>query len=229
MIPKLKLTTILFDAGGVLYHRPRQDRHLAAFLEQHGLALRHRKIADRALRAARFDVQSGRITREVFYDAILRVHGLTDESLFPAGREALLSDAADIELYPGVRDVLNVLEEAEYLLGVVSDSAHPAGQKIAWLAERGLSPGLWRAFVVSSEIGALKMECTPFTRALDRLGVTAQEAAFVGHAGHELLCAHEMGITTVAFMLDDPAVETDYVIGSFYGLQDLFLKDRDQG
>lgn len=222
----MPLKAILFDAGGVLYHRPRQDRHLAAFLGQHGLTLRHRKIVTNALRAAKFDVQSGRITCETFYDAILRVHGLQDESLFPEGHVALLRDAADIELYPGVVDTLDRLEAAGYRLGVVSDSAHPAGQKIAWLAERGLSPGIWRAFVVSSEIGALKVECIPFQRALQRMEVTAAETAFVGHAPHELECAGEMGMMTIAFMLDNPGVATDHIIGSFYHLQALLLADQ---
>lgn len=217
------LTAVLMDAGGVLYHRPRQDRHLTAFLEGHGLTLRHRRVADRALRAALFDVRSGRIDLDTFYDAVLRVHGIEDEALFPAGREALLQDAADIELYPGVRETLDALEAAGIRLGVVSDSGHVAGEKIAWLAQRGLSPSLWAAFVVSSEVGSLKLDCTPFTHALDRLEVPADAVAFVGHATEELRCAGELGMTTIAFMPDDLAAPSDHVIGSFYGLGDLLL------
>ncbi len=219
----MPIQAILFDAGGVLYHRPREDNHLSAFLEPHDLKLRHRKVVDRALRAARFDVQSGRISREMFYDAILRVHGVEDAALFPEGRAALLRDAADIELYPGVEETLHRLYEAGYRLGVVSDSAHPTREKLDWLVARGLPLALWDVFLVSCEQRQLKAEGALFEHALTQLMLDWDEVAFVGHDTSELARAAELGMTTIAFMPDDPATETEYVITSFYGLQDLFL------
>jgi FMN phosphatase YigB (HAD superfamily) len=219
----MAITTILFDDGGVLYHRPRADRHLAAFLQEHGLALRHRSAVARALRAARFDVQSGRIPREAFFDAVLRVHGVQDERLFPAGREALLADAADIELFPGVREMLGTLYRAGFRLGVVSDTAHPAHDKMAWLAQRGIAPEWWAAFAVSSESGMLKPGGASFERALAQLSTAPREAAFVGHDAAELGAARDLGLTTIAFLPDDPAAHVDHAITSFYGLQALFV------
>ena len=221
----MSITAILFDAGGVLYHRPRTDRHLAAFLSRHSLKLRHRSTVERAMRAGLFDVQSGRISRAAFYDAILRVHGVQDESLFPDGREALLQDAADIELFPGVLETLQTLYTAGLRLGVISDSAHPAHDKIEWLTARGIPATIWRAFIVSSEAGMLKTGGLIFERALQLLGTTASETAFVGHNSAELARAAEMGLITVAFMPDDPAIQTHYRIGSFYSLRDLWLPD----
>jgi FMN phosphatase YigB (HAD superfamily) len=219
----MPIQAILFDAGGVLYHRPREDRHFEAFLNEHGLTMRHRQIVEKGLRAATFDVQSGRISRDVFYDALMRIHGLDDDALFPAGRTALLRDAADIELFPGVIETLHTLYEAGYKLGVVSDTAHPAADKINWLAARGLDPSLWDAFVVSSEVGQLKTGRPIFEQALAPMGVNWDEAAFVGHNTVELLNAADFGLVTIAFMPDDPSVETAYMISSFYGLQDLFI------
>ncbi|MBI5960122.1 MAG: HAD family hydrolase [Chloroflexi bacterium] len=214
---------ILFDAGGVLYHRPRQDRHLFAFLEQFGVKPRPRSVVDRALRAAKFDVQTGRISCNDFFDAILRTHGLQDPEILQAGREALQKDAADIEMFPGVWETLMQLQDAGYRLGVVSDTAHTAGQKIAWLAAHRLSPGLWTAFVVSPDVGTTKVEPTIFRVALHQLGVAPLNAAFVGHNSIELACAREMGLATIAFMPDDPSAEVDFEISSFYGLIDLFV------
>jgi len=220
----MAIVALLMDAGGVLYHRPREDRHLAAFLSQYGLPLRHRQVVERALRAARFDVQSGRISRDLFYDAILRFHGVQDEELFLIGREALLADAADIELFPGVRETLEALYNAGYLLGVVSDTAHTAEEKVDWLAARGLSPELWSAFVVSSETGLLKAGGAIFEHALAQMGISSvTEAAYIGHDADELALAQDLGLATIAFMPDDPRVPVDYTISSFYGLQDLFL------
>lgn len=219
----MAIIAILFDAGGVLYHRPREDRHLAAFLNEHGLTLRHRLVVDRALRAARFDVRSGRISRDMFYDAILRIHGVTDDNLLPLGRVALLQDAADIELFPGVRETLVSMQLAGYRLGVVSDTAHTAREKGAWLASRGIPSELWTAFIVSSEVGSVKPGREIFEWAIKLLGADWSQTAFVGHDTNELSRAAELGMVTIAFMPDDPVIETDHIITSFYGLQTLLL------
>jgi FMN phosphatase YigB (HAD superfamily) len=217
------IKAILFDTGGILYHRPRRDRHLSAFLEQHRLRQRQRSVVERALRAATFDVQTGRITRDAFYDAILRMHGVGDDALFPTGREALLRDAADIELFPGVVEMLRLLKDAGCRLGAISDSAHTSREKIAWLEARKVPPGIWSAFVVSSEVGSTKSEPLIFKRALGLLGTAAAETAFVGHSPVELARAGEIGMLTVAFLPDDPSCRTDRTIGSFYGLEGLFI------
>ncbi|MBN1678784.1 MAG: HAD family hydrolase [Anaerolineae bacterium] len=217
------IKVILFDTGGTLYHRPREDRRLSAFLSEHNLTLRNRAVVNRLVRAARFDAQSGRIPRDTFYDAILRMHGLETEADFPAGREALLRDAADIELFPGVAGTLNALRGAGYRLGVISDSAHSAQEKIGWLAARDITPAVWSVFVVSSEIGTLKTSGGAFEHALNELGEPPESVVFVGHNTDELQQANRLGIATAAFMADDPSVKTTFTITSFYGLQDLFL------
>lgn len=219
-----EIKAFLFDTEGVLYHRPRHDRHLAAFLEQHGLALRPRSVTERALKAARFDVQTGRISRDAFYDAVLRANGLADPAAFAAGRDALIEDAADIDLFPGVPETLIVLHDAGYHLGTLSDTPHPAGQKIAWLAARRVSPGLWMAFVVSPDSGVTTDDPAIFHQALRQLDSGPGETVYVGHATSELIHAADIGLLTVAFLPDDPAVETDYSIGSFYELINLFVE-----
>lgn len=217
------LQACLFDTGGVLYHRPREDRHLSAFLNAHGLKLRHRAVLQKALRAARFDAQTGRIPRATLYDAILRMNGVEDHTLYPAGREAIYRDAADIELFPGVAETLDNLRAAGLKLGILSDTAHTADDKLAWLAARGLPPELWDVCLVSSEEGITKAHPAIFTRALERLGVTAARCGFVAHATAELRTAQDAGLVTIAFLPDDYAVEADYHAGSFYDLGDRIL------
>ena len=219
------IKAILLDTGGILYHRPREDRYLEVFLMQHNLRLRHRSIVQRGMHAALFDVRTGRITCEAFYDALLRLHGVNDEALFEPGRTALYRDAADIELFPGVVETLIKLRDAGYRLGTVSDTGHTAGEKISWLSARGVPPGLWAAFVASSDFGQVKTEHTIFDLALNHMGMTAAETAFVGHRSGELSIAAQMGLTTIAFLPDDPALEVDHTIGSFYELGDLFLDE----
>lgn len=217
------MKAIVFDTGGVLYHRPRQDQHLRAFLEAHGLKLRHRDVLAKALRAAQYDALTGRITRHALYDAILRINGLENEDLFEAGRAAIYQDAVDIDLFPGVADTLHQLRTASFLLGAISDTAHSAEEKQAWLVAKGISPGIWRTFIVSSNVGSTKEEPAIFRRALDELDSTPAETAFVGHKTAELRTAQELGLVTVAFLPDEYGVDCDYVVGSFYELGELFL------
>ena len=217
------IRALLFDTGGVLYHRPRQNRHLKAFLETHGLRLRHPAVLEKGLRAARFDAQTGRISRETFYDGILRINGLQDERLFPAGREAIYRDAVDIELFPGVAEVLSALYEAGVLLGAVSDTSHRAEEKIAWMAARGVPPEVWAVFLVSADVGVTKAEPLIFEHALAALELPPAQVAYVGHATGELISAHEAGLVTVAFLPDDYSVEADWAVGSFYELAELVL------
>jgi FMN phosphatase YigB (HAD superfamily) len=124
------IQAILFDTEGVIYHRPRQQRYLAAFLAEHELTPRHPWILERALRAARFDVITGRITIETYFDAILRTHGIAAPDLLEAGREALFEDAGDIELYPGVIETLTKLQDSGLRLGAVVDS--PGRRSRGW-------------------------------------------------------------------------------------------------
>ena len=206
----------------MLYHYPHPNGYLAAFLAEHGLTPRHPSIVQRALRAAQFDVYTGRITREMFFDAVLRVHGLTDLALFAAGRAALLHDASEPELFPGVWETLVRLRDLDLRLGVVTNSPHPVGDLIAWLAVRNVSPSLWTAFVVSSEVGAMCAEPVIFKRALERLTCESDETAFVGKSSESLGCASTLGLMTVAFLPDDPGVRTDCEARTFYDLARLF-------
>lgn len=219
------IQAILFDTEGVLYHHPRQDRYLTAFLDQHDLKPRHPAILERALRAARFDVLTGRIAVETYFDAVLHTHGIADPALLEEGRAALFQDAADIELYPGVIETLGRLQDAHLRLGAVADSPFSPGEEIAWMAARHLSPGLWNVFVVSAEVGATKTEPLIFERALHRLGLTPGETAFVGHVSEDFTCAASLGLRTIAFMPDDPAVETDHIISAIYDLEEKFLRE----
>lgn len=214
---------ILLDTGGVLYHRPREDRHLELFLMQRGLRMRNRMIVNKGLRAAVFDVRTGRIPLETFYDAILRLHGVTDTALFEDGHNALYRDAADIELFPGVIETLSDLRAAHYALGTISDTGHSAGEKTAWLAATGVPPTIWDVFVVSSDCGILKTDPAFFEYALRQLDLPPDEVAFVGHDATELAVAADAGLVTVAFLPDDPACVVDYTVPSFYGLGELFL------
>ena len=115
----MSITTILLDAGGVLYYRPREDSYLELFLEEHGYKLRHRSIVDRAMRAAIFDVQSGRISGDQFYNAILRLHGVNDRGDLSRRTRGTAARCCRNRTVSGAAKTLIALSEGGYRLGVV--------------------------------------------------------------------------------------------------------------
>ena len=88
---------------------------------------------------------------------------------------------------------------------------------------------VWDTFMVSSEVGTLKISPEIFEHALLHLGTPADGTAFVGHNTDELQRAAELGMMTIAFLPDEPTVQATHRIGSFYELQDLFVSQEDTG
>lgn len=104
------------------------------------------------------------------------------------------ADAAHWALYPDVRPTLDRLHEAGLVMGVVSDWGHGLE---ALLLELGLAEDL--AFVVvSSRLGISKPDPTVFHMALDRIGVSADRALYVGDTYvKDVLGARAAGIRPV--------------------------------
>jgi len=61
--------------------------------------------------------------------------------------------------------------------------------------------------VNSSEMGTTKPDPLMYQTALDRLGVTASDAAFLGHRGSELEGAKKLGLSTLVMFPDPDLLE----------------------
>lgn len=84
-----------------------------------------------------------------------------------------------ITIEPDVLDILKQLRDGGYLIGIVSNVSLYHDLMLADLERLGLAPFL-KAAVFSSEVGFRKPDPRIFRVALDRLGVEAPEAVFVG-------------------------------------------------
>lgn len=149
----MSISTLIIDPKDILFIPSIDQPHLQGFLDNLGIQPRHPRVVEKALRAARFDVMLGRITREVYYDAILRFHGVPDHANLRAGREALLADSLRIRPNQKAVPVLNQLHAAGIKLALVMNTEHQAEEMIKLLNHFGFVHTLWYRVVSSCEIG----------------------------------------------------------------------------
>lgn len=75
-----------------------------------------------------------------------------------------------------------------------------------FFASRGVSHRLnslsFDVIVNSSEIGACKPDPRMYNTAMEKMGVTPEETAFLGHRGSELNGAKSLGLTTLVMFPD---------------------------
>lgn len=147
------ISALIIDPKAVLFMPATEQPHLKGYLNNLGLQPRHPQVVEKALRAARFDVLLGRISRDVYYDAILRFHGVPDYANLKAGREALLADS--VYVTPNVKaiPVLNQLYVAGIQLSLVLNSEHSSREIAMMLNHFGFVHTLWSRIITSSEIG----------------------------------------------------------------------------
>jgi HAD superfamily hydrolase (TIGR01509 family) len=215
-----KVRAFLFDADGVLYYRPRRGRFLAAFLQELGLMVPDERVL-RAIRDA-LKAQSfrGTITRDEYFDRQLRALGVLDDTDVARGHEVLSREAGAIRLHEGVLPTLHELKRRGFMLGIVTNTAHPTEVKLAWLRREGVGGDVFDAVASSCEVGISKPEPGIYEAALAQLEVAAADAAFVGHATDELEGARAVGLVTVAYNFE-PSAEADYYVQDFSDLLEL--------
>lgn len=213
----MRFKAMLFDAGDVIYHRPRRGLLLARFLARLG----HSKVVPNPGQLAELKqlAHAGIITKEKYQDDLLRAYGVSATARLE-GQQILAAEQADIDFFDGVPETLRRLKDAGMSLGVVTNTFNTTAEKLQWFRRVGIDD-CWDSFATSCELKVCKPEPRIYLAALDPIGVTPHEAAFVGHAAAELLGAQSVGMTTIAFNRDCEAVTADHVIVKFADLLSL--------
>lgn len=215
---------LVFDTGGVLYDATVFRRWLLKVLARLGLHTNYRSffhIWDHDFLA---DVHCGRREYWEAFGSFLLTAGLSRgqiEELQVACQAQRREWLATARPLPGVRSAIGRLRQCGVPMAVICDCELPAAAIREQLERLGL--GAMFAVVVSSrEIGRAKPDAACYLAALDGLGLTAHEAAFVGHDGEELAAAARLGMQAIGFNCD-PEAEADVYLGRFDELVELVL------
>ncbi len=114
-------------------------------------------------------------------DAAIKL-GVPDDAL---ETQALLTAYAwqpvrGIQVFPDVIEVLSLLRDNGIQLGVVTNSFHPSALRDIELKVLGLLDFFPKCRLTAADVGVLKPHSAIFLKALERLGVEADEAIYIG-------------------------------------------------
>ena len=209
---------IFFDAGDILYYRPRRGQHLERALES--VSLSPKKVPESEQKTMKDRAMTGEISKQDYLEFRLSCMGVEDEGHRELATVALLKETDDVGFFDGVRETLAELKQRGYRLGIITDTYHTKATKLEWLQRNGIDQ-VWDVFVSSCEEGVRKPHPAIYQIALDQLKLAPSEASFVGHKKSELDGAKAVGMTTVAFNYE-PEAEADHFIQQFDELLTLF-------
>jgi putative hydrolase of the HAD superfamily len=216
----MDVRAVAFDVNGTLVRILTEDgmdqifRAAAHFLTYQGINLRRHQVRDlyfRILKEQQRDspheypeFDAAGIWRSIIeghmtdFTRALPAAKLQQMPLFLAEMSRGISRHR-LGLYPHVRQVLNILRE-HYPLAVVTDAQSAYAR--AELYQVGLLE-YFDPIVVSGDYGYRKPDRRLFQLALDRLGVAAEDAVYVGNDMRcDIFGARELGMTTVMFDSD---------------------------
>jgi putative hydrolase of the HAD superfamily len=212
--PKGSIRALIFDAGDILYFRPRRGSGFAEFLK--GLGLEISANHTKQKKEIEFQAYRGQTTHDEYRKAVVRMYGITDPKQIVRGKQVLIDDDANVAFFEGVPETLLALKQQGYLLGIVTDTANSISAKLSWF-ERGGCGHVWDSIISSMDIGVRKPDPKIYQAALQQLGLTPDQAVFVGHRVSELDGARAVGMQTIAFNYDKDA-SADYFIEEFSDL-----------
>ncbi|WP_048645554.1 HAD family hydrolase [Nitratireductor soli] len=219
----MTIDTILFDAGDVLYSKPRRDAEVARFLTERGFPAPARK--DPVERGMRLAAHAGKIDAPAFFGWLLAHYGITDPDQMADGLRLLHEQQGDVQFFDGVADTLHALKQRGFQLGIVTNTFNSRDEKTRWFRSVGIHD-IWDSYADSRELQIVKPEPEIYLAALTPLGVSPGNAAFVGHAQYELDGAKALGMTTILFNPDTDANKADFSVESFTDLLALPVLQR---
>src|SRR5512139_3962931 len=209
-----KIQALIFDAGDILYFRPQRGSEFTAFLT--GLGMEVNPNHRQQKKEIEYQAYRGQISHDDYRESIVRMYGISEPDLVARGKQALIDDDSNVQFFEGVADTLWALKKQGFLLSIVTDTANSISTKLKWFEQGGFGH-VWDSIISSMDIGTRKPDPQIYQAALQQLGVTPDQAVFVGHRASELSGAHAVGMQTIAFNYDQDA-SADFFIQRFSDL-----------
>ena len=209
---QMTISAVLFDAGDILYTRPRRASVYTEFFTSRGLPDLDMKTPE--FKRLKLDSHEGLISEDAYYEEVMRRGGITKQTDFDAGKKAFREAMLDFDFTDGVADALHALKEDGLKLGIVTNTYNPTKEKMTWFKTIGIDT-IWDSFATSCEINAIKPSPEIYLAALEPFGGNPHEAVFVAHAQREIDGAKALGMTTIAYNRDDETVQGDYILDKF--------------
>ena len=212
------ILAVLFDAGDILYNKPRRKVAIEKFLKDRGypIPLSNDPIA----KEMRLRAHAGKIEVDAFMEWLMLHYGVSKKQDIADGIKLLRAQQSDVSFFEGVPETLHELKRRGFKLGIVTNTFNPPSEKMLWFKSVGIDQ-VWDSYADSCELGIVKPAPEIYMAALDPLNINPQEAIFVGHAQNELDGAKAIGMTTVRFNSDLDCKNSDLHVSAFSDLLEL--------
>lgn len=189
------IQAVLFDLDGTLYDR---DAVMAELAHEQFVTFKDRmKGVDEERFILRFiDIdEHGYASRPVVYGRLADEFGLDSAVTYDLERHFWEAYARRCEISEDTRSTLQALRSAGKALGIITNG------ETQWQTRKleglGLG-GFFDVVLISEAEGVKKPDAAIFHRALDRIGVAAADAMFVGdHPEIDVRGAHDAGLVAV--------------------------------
>ena len=220
------IKAVIFDLDNTLvdFMKMKVDGVQAAVIAMidAGLKLEPKEAKERIFNIYR---EEGIEFQEVFDNFLIEEYGTVNHKILAAGIVAYRkAREAALVLYPHVQMTLMELTKRGYRLAVLSD----APLKQAWLRLSYLNLlHIFDQVIGYEDTGKRKPAPEPFRLALERLGVSAEEAVMVGDwPERDMKGASNLGITTIYARYGDThsspeEISRDIIPGTNYILNDI--------
>jgi putative hydrolase of the HAD superfamily len=234
----MAIRALIFDVNGTLIDIETNEaqeevyRPLANFLSYQGISIGRGELRDLYFQTIRDQLAASREARPevdvvaVWRDLLTRRGNAITQALPPEKLKQLPLFLAEmhrslsrqrLQLFPEVRTVLEQLRPY-YRFAVATDALSPYA--LPELRHVGLAE-FFNPIIVSGDVGYRKPDPRLFRKALDALGTSAGETAYVGDdLEQDVLGAKQVGMKTVLFcsgpqQVDPFSTPADYVIYHF--------------
>ncbi|WP_034341239.1 HAD family hydrolase [Deinococcus misasensis] len=216
------LRAVLFDLDQTLLDRKRTFRHFIDDQYQR-IALLQNIPYEQFVEDFTVLDDNGYGPKDRAYFQMLKKHGLDTSHAETLYKDFRGNYALCAQPYPDTHEVLQTLQKAGLRIGIITNGVTATQQ--TKMERIGILPYTEVALVSEAE-GIKKPNPEIFHRALNRMGLTAQEAIFVGdHPENDVRAAQHVGMKAV-LKLDGDDVDTsfaDHVISDLRSLLPLVL------
>lgn len=209
----LAVRSIIFDTGGVLYDATLWRRWLVRLLAHLGKTVSARSFFRTWENEFLGDVYLGRREYGEALHAFLLSQGLSwgqIDEIEAASRSLHAEIETGERSLPDVATTLEQLVERGFRLAVLANSPYPAAQLHSQLERIGIG-NCFEVVISSCDIEVAKPHPASYASALNALGISACETAYVGHSAAELAGAKAAGLNTVAFNFESESQADMYV------------------
>ena len=219
------ITGIFFDAGGIFYKRHESTRHYALRLvTEQGLSDEISAEQDARMRTLKEQASNGWIDASTYWDEFLLAHAVADQAKRAELIDKILKHVNKVSDVPGAREVVKVLKQRGFILGVITSTMYSIEWKMSWLAAVGVAEFI-DVLTCSTELGQGKSHPTIYWAALNKAKLNPWQTAYVANGARELTEAHHLGMSTVA-VLYEPDAKADYYVQTLPDLLNLPIFQR---